>query len=207
MRRAGTRRSTEQRASLAARRDVVRGEHRGQALVEFVAVLTPLILIVVGIVQFGLLYGAHVTLTNAAREGARAGSIYVYDRNHTAFWNDAQRCASILTAATESFGLLDDASPHFDATLTGGACPMPSSTTLVNGDLTVSYCASATADGSCPDPGNSLTDCLTDTRENCLVRVEVRYHSDIVVPLINSLLATDGSGRFFQRAIATMVVN
>src|SRR5687768_15766580 len=45
---------------------------RGQALVEFAAVLLPLLLIVVGIVQFGFLFGANVTLTNAAREAARA---------------------------------------------------------------------------------------------------------------------------------------
>ena len=180
---------------------------RGQALVEFVAVLMPLMLIVVGIIQFGLLYGAHVTLTNAAREGARAGTIYVYDYTHTPFWNDAHRCGAVLTAATDSFGLLDDASPHFSATLTSGACPTPSSTSLVNGDVTVSYCASATTSDPCPDPGDSLTNCVTDTREGCLIRVEISYHSDVVVPLIGALLSTDGGGRFFQRASTTMVVN
>lgn len=180
---------------------------RGQALVEFVAVLLPLMLIVVGIIQFGLLYGAHVTLTNAAREGARAGTIYVYDYTRSAFWNDARRCGAVLTAATNSFGLLDDASPHFSATMSGGACPTPTSTTLVNGDLTVSYCASATAGDPCPNPGDSLTNCVADTREACLIRVEISYHSDIVVPLISAVLSTDGGGRFFQRATATMVVN
>lgn len=183
------------------------GARNGQALVEFVAVLLPLMLIVVGIIQFGLLYGAHVTLTNAAREGARAGTIYVYDQNHTAFWNDAHRCGAVLSAATASFGLLDDASPHFDATMSGGACPTPTSTTLVNGDITVSYCASATTDDPCPDPGDSLTNCVNDTREGCLIRVEISYHSDVIVPLISAVLSTDGSGRFFQRATATMVVN
>lgn len=174
---------------------------------EFVAVVIPLILVVVGIIQFGLLYGAHVTLTNAAREGARAGSIYVYDHTHTAYWNDAARCAAIVTAATQAFGLLDDGAPHFTVTISGGACPTPTDTTIVNGDLTVSYCASAAVDDPCPDPGNLLTACTVDTREGCLVRVEVRYHSDVVVPLISGLLDTDGGGRFLQRATATMVVN
>lgn len=180
---------------------------RGQALVEFAVVVLPLLLLVVGIIQFGLLYGAHVTLTNSAREGARAGTIYVYDRNQSAFWNDAHRCGAIITAATESFGLLDDAAPHFSATLTGGICPTPTSTTLVNGDVTISYCQSAAVDDACPDPGNSLTDCTTDTREGCLVRVSIRYHSDVVVPLISDLLSTDGGGRFLERATSTMVVN
>ena len=42
-------------------------------MVEFAAVLLPVLLIIVGIIQFGLLFGANVTLTNAAREAARAG--------------------------------------------------------------------------------------------------------------------------------------
>lgn len=183
------------------------GASRGQALVEFAIVVMPLILIVVGIIQFGLLYGAHVTLTNAAREGARAGTIYVYDRNQTAYWNDAHRCGAILEAVNASFGLLDDASPHFVTTVTAGACPTPTSTTLVNGDVTVSYCATATSDDPCPDPGNNSTECVNDSRQGCFVRVEIRYHSDIVVPLIGDLLSTDGGGRFLQRATATMVVN
>lgn len=190
----------------ALRHALIRAE-RGQALVEFAAVLLPLLLIVVGIVQFGLLYGSHVTLTNAAREGARAGTIYVYDHVHSAYWNDAHRCAAIVTAATEAFGMLDDASPHFDVTLPGGDCPTPATTTIVNGDLTVSYCASATTDDPCPDAGDPATTCTIDTREGCLVRVELRYHSDVVIPLISSLLSTDGSGRFLQRATSTMVVN
>jgi hypothetical protein len=176
-------------------------------MVEFAAVVIPLILIVVGIIQFGLFFGAHVTLTNAAREGARAGTIYVYDHTQSAYWNDAQRCGAVLTAATESFGLLDDAAPHFSATLAGGACPTPTGMTLVNGDVTVSYCAAAQAGDPCPDPADSLTECVVDTREVCLIRVEIRYHSDVVVPLISDLLATDGFGRFLQTATTTMVVN
>jgi len=190
----------------AARHGAPRAE-RGQALVEFAVVVLPLLLLVVGIIQFGLLYGAHVTLTNSAREGARAGTIYVYDRNESAYWNDAHRCGAIISAATEAFGLLDDAAPHFSTTLTGDVCPTPTSTTLVNGDVTISYCASATVNDPCPDPGNSLTDCTTDTREGCLVRVSIRYHSDVIVPLISDLLSTDGGGRFLERATSTMVVN
>jgi Flp pilus assembly protein TadG len=207
MRHAGVGPGSGWRAPRCVRRCLAHRAERGQALVEFAVVVTPLILIVVAIIQFGLLYGAPVTLTNAAREGARAGTIYVYDRTHTAYWNDARRCAAILDAATASFGMLDDAAPHFDAPLSGGACPTPTSTTVVNGDVTVSYCAVVAVDDPCPDPLDALTDCVTDTREGCLVRVEIRYHSDVVVPLISGLLSTDGGGRFLQRATATMVVN
>jgi TadE-like protein len=181
---------------------------RGQALVEFAFVLIPVLLIVVAIVQFGLLFGANVSLTNAAREGARAGTIYVYDRTHTRAWNDAARCGAIVTAAESAFGMLDPNAPHFTVTLSGGACPAPVGETQVNGDLTISYCDHVNApNGPCPNTSDSTTTCAPDTREGCLLRVSFIYHSDIVVPFIGAVLSADGSGRFAQRATAAMVVN
>jgi Flp pilus assembly protein TadG len=189
---------------LAARRT----RERGQALVEFVAVLLPLLLIVVGIIQFGLLFGANVTLTNSAREAARAGTIYLYDRNHTKAWNDGQRCAAALTAATQSFGLLTNASPYFSVTTAGGACTTNTGETQANGDLTVTYCASmASSTSPCPDTADSTTTCVPDTRAGCLMQVSLTYRSDIIVPFIGQLLSRDTNGRFVQRVTATMVVN
>ena len=48
---------------------------KGQALVEFAIVLPLILLIVLGIVQFGMLLNSYLSLTNAAREGARTGVI------------------------------------------------------------------------------------------------------------------------------------
>jgi hypothetical protein len=181
---------------------------RGQAVVEFAVVLVPVLLILVGIIQFGFLFGANVTLTNAAREGARAGTIYVYDRDRTKAWNDAARCGAIAVAAENAFGMLDGATPHFTVTLSGGACPTPVGDQQTNGDLSIAYCARlATPNSPCPDPGDATTTCTPDTREGCLEQVTLIYHSDIMVPFIGQLLATDGQGRFAQRVIATMVVN
>ena len=56
--------------SIRARR---RSRAEGQSLVEFALVLTPLFLIILGIVQFGFIFNAYVTMTNAAREAARDG--------------------------------------------------------------------------------------------------------------------------------------
>ena len=61
---------------------------RGQALVEFAAVLLPIMLVVVAIIQFGLIFGANVTLTNAAREAARAATIVRYDIGASRAVND-----------------------------------------------------------------------------------------------------------------------
>lgn len=180
---------------------------RGQALVEFAFVLLPVLVILVGIIQFGLLFGANVTLTNAAREGARAGTIHVYDRTESKVWNDAARCGAIVEAATNAFGMLATSAPQFTVTLSGGSCPTPSGDTQTNGDVTISYCASMEPNGPCPNAGNSGTTCAPDTREGCLVRVELVYHSDIIVPLVGSFLSTDGNGRLVQRVTATMVVN
>lgn len=186
----------------------LRASREGQALVEFAIVLVPLLLILVGVIQFGFLFGANVTLTNAAREGARAGTIYVYDRSHTKAWNDAARCGAIVEAATNAFGMLDSSAPHFTVTLSGGSCPTPVGDSQVNGDIALSYCASVDAtDDPCPDPGDITTTCAPDTREGCLLQIRLTYHSDVVLPLVGGFLATDGQGRFAQRVTATMVVN
>lgn len=56
----------------------LRSTRRGQSLVE-VAVATPMLLtLALGIVEFGFLFSGYVQVSNAAREGARAGSRYVY---------------------------------------------------------------------------------------------------------------------------------
>lgn len=180
----------------------------GQAMVEFAAVLLPVLLLIVGIIQFGLLFGANVTLTNAAREGTRAGTIYIYDYQHTKTWNDAQRCADIAEAAMQAMGFLSTSSPHFSVTMSGGVCTTSSGDTQANGDLTVSYCDHVTTpDGDCPDSTDTDTTCVPDTREGCLLRVTMTYRSDVIVPFIGGLIGTDANGRFAQTATATMVVN
>jgi Flp pilus assembly protein TadG len=185
-----------------------RGSARGQALVELATVLVPVLLIVVAVVQFGLLFGANVTLTNAVREGARASTIYVHDYTHTKAWNDAHRCGAAAQAATQAFGFLSTDSPYFTVTLSGGACPTPSGDDQTNGDLTISYCDHvSTPDAPCPDPTDPDTVCVPDTRQGCLVVLTLVYRSDIVVPFISALLNTDSNGRFIQSVTATMVVN
>ena len=187
---------------------------RGQAMVEFAAVLLPILLVVVGIIQFGLLLNANVTITNAAREGARAATIYVYSTapGATRATNDVARCTDARTAATQAFGLLSTSAPNFTGS---GSCSAGTDLNgdglqdrWVNGDLTVSICARmAGANAPCPNSGDLASYCTQTEPEGCLVRVEVTYRSDIIVPLISALLETDSNGRFIQRAVATMVIN
>jgi len=48
---------------------------RGQALVEFAIILPILLLLVMGIFQFGMMINSYLTIQNITREGARAASI------------------------------------------------------------------------------------------------------------------------------------
>jgi Flp pilus assembly protein TadG len=185
---------------------------RGQAMVEFAAVLLPLLVIVVGIVQFGLLFGANVSLTNAAREAARQASIYRYIGADTSNDNGIDRCTSAVNAATQAFGFLSNSSPHFSA-----SAPCPGGVDLngdglhdlwQNGDVEISFCASGTAPGTdCPRTASPTNYCTVDSGEGCLVRVKLTYNQSIVVPLLDAILDGDGNGLFELSADASMVMN
>ncbi len=53
----------------------LRKNEAGQSLVEFALVVPVLILLVMGIIEFGWLFNAQLTLTSAAREGARVAVV------------------------------------------------------------------------------------------------------------------------------------
>ena len=170
---------------------------RGQALVEFALVVLPLLLLIVGIVQFGLLLNANVTLTNAAREGARAGSVYVYKVGtingitYNQAVNDRERCTAVVTAVRQALGLLDGAAPHFSAAT---PCPVGSGNLWTNGDVVITY----------TKPGTVTTN---DPRVGYEIKVHITYRQDIIVPFVGPLLSTDANGRFVHDAEVIMVVN
>ena len=53
----------------------------GGAMVEFAIVLPLLLILVFGIIEFGVLLHDKAILTNASREGARLGIVYAHDEN------------------------------------------------------------------------------------------------------------------------------
>jgi hypothetical protein len=197
-------------ASPAGRAETRTGES-GQAMVEFAAVLLPLLVIVVGIVQFGLLFGANVSLTNAAREAARQATIYRYVGVDSSSENGINRCTDAVEAATQAFGFLSASAPHFSA-----STPCPGGVDLdgdgthdlwQNGDVEISFCAGGTAPGDeCPNFGDGNF-CTADSGQGCLVRVQLTYNQSIVVPLLDAILDGDGNGLFELQADASMVMN
>lgn len=151
-------------------------------MVEFAAVLLPLILLVVAIIQFGFLFAAYVGVSNAAREGARNGSIYRYDNSLTTSANDSARCAVILATSAQS---LDTGVPGQFS----GTC----ATTAGGGDLGITYPDAAT--------------CTNQPRKGCRLRVQLTYRQPIFVPIIGDLIGADASNRVGFSASVTMVVN
>jgi Flp pilus assembly protein TadG len=145
-------------ASVVGRARRARGRQAGQSLVEFAVVITPLTLLMMGIVQLGLVFNAYITLSNATREAARAASIYVYDRTLTKAQNDTARQTLMRSTLTASMGLLKKTAPQ-----------------LVSSDQTISY--------SLP---TGVTD--SDPRTGQYARVRGHYHLDLIVPLIADLL-------------------
>ena len=163
---------------------------RGQSLVEFALVLVPLLLLILGVVQFGLIFNSHVTMTNAAREGARSGTIYIYDRTLSKAQNDAARNAVIRTQLLASMNLLAKTSPQF----AGGSTWTQNGSAYTNGDLTITYAIPAGVTDSDPRTGQSIT-------------VRATYHQDLIIPMIAELLPQDAGGRLALTGEITMVIN
>ena len=173
-----------------------REDSRGQSLVEFSLVLIPLLLILLGIIQMGLVFNAQVTITNAAREGARSATIYVYSSglgNKTD--NDKARNDAALASVTSSMGMLSTIAPQFTTAsgtwVSTGTAP---NITYSSGDIVVAYVNPSGTQDSDPRTGERVT-------------VQITYHQDLFVPLISAFLPHDSNGRLAQGATVTMVIN
>jgi Flp pilus assembly protein TadG len=163
---------------------------RGQSLVEFSLILMPLFFVLLGIVQFGFIFNTYITMTNATRDAARLGTIYVYDRSLTKSQNDLARNNSIKTQVLASMNGLSQTTPRF----TTGSTWTQSGTTYTNGDLTIVY-----------DIPSDVTD--SDPRTGERITVTANYHQDLVVPLVYLLLPKDSNGRMTLGGTVTMVIN
>lgn len=167
-------------------------DEAGQSLVEFSLILFPLFFVLLGIIQFGLIFNTYVTMTNAARDAARLGTIYVYTREsgETQATNDLARNESVKTQVLQSMNMLGKISPYF----TTGATWTQSGSTYTNGDLVITYALPTGVTNNETRSGQELT-------------VRTTYHQDLVVPIIPLFLPRDGNGRFTVVAEVTMVIN
>jgi Flp pilus assembly protein TadG len=162
---------------------------RGQSLVEFSLVLTPLMLVFLGLMQFGLVFSGYITLTNSVREAARTGTIYAYDRTLSKDQNDTARNNGIRTALLASFNQLSKTAPNF--TSTGWT---KSGLTWTSTDMSVAYEIPAGIIDSDPRAGQRIT-------------VRATYHLTLIIPFVGRLLTKDSGGRLQLSSDSTMVLN
>ncbi|MHA7306314.1 TadE/TadG family type IV pilus assembly protein [Arthrobacter sp. TMN-49] len=86
---------------------------RGAAAVEAAFILPVLLLLVIGIMEFGFLFNQQISATNAAREGARNAAIHYADPGFP---------ASVETAAEDAAPTLAFAGPPTITYSSGSAC-------------------------------------------------------------------------------------
>ena len=170
------------------------GSEAGQSLVEFSLILFPLFLILLAIIQFGFIFSSYVTMTNAARDAARIGTIWVYDKDYSKIENDRDRNDAIKASVLASMSMLGKTAPYFTTGLTWSQTGTTTAPVFTEGDLVISYAL----------PTGVLD---TDTRTGQQVTVQATYHQDLIVPLISNFLPKDAGGRLTLVGVVTMVIN
>jgi Flp pilus assembly protein TadG len=181
------------RHRFATRRAGAPGREAGQSLVEFSLILFPLFLILLAIIQFGFVFNTYVTMTNAARDGARLGTIYVYDRTNSKDQNDFARNEAIKDSVLASMSMLGKAAPQFTNNGTWSQSGTAAAPVFTQGDLIISYELNGQLD--------------TDSRTRQKITVKATYHEDLIVPIISNFLPKDSGGRLALTGVVTMVIN
>lgn len=85
---------------------------KGQSLVEAAIVIPVILLLVFGIIDFGLLFNNYILITNASREGARLAALGSTDAEVVAAVRD-------MTATLDSSGLSVTVTPHYSLRVRG----------------------------------------------------------------------------------------
>jgi Flp pilus assembly protein TadG len=147
----------------------------GQSLVEMAMVLPVLVFLTFGLLDFGRAYYFQVSITNAAREGARVGILNIYTGPQT---------------------------PNCSTTNNYATCPVQTDAgiiTAVNNELTysgitptsITICPPHDSTGStagCADTSNRVGDWLAQNPTNYYVIVNVKYDFQLFTPLMQQLV-------------------
>jgi len=170
-------------------------DDQGQNIVEFALLLPVLLYILMGIIQFGFIFAAYITLNNAVREGARWGSIYIYDGARTKTQNDVARNDGLVDRMIQSRGVLNMPArgtngTNFNTsggnTLAAASCPAQDPAPIAgwyygsNGNPDVTICYSLPSGVSDNDP-----------RRGEYLDVQTWYHLQVFIPLLDQFLPDD----------------
>ena len=96
-------------------------EERGAALVEFALALPLLLVVLAGIVDFGMTFQRYELLANAAREGARMATLPGYDQNSV----DARVRAYVANGLGTTTATLGAVMPAGSVVLTNAVLSVP----------------------------------------------------------------------------------
>ncbi len=80
-------------------------QRKGQAIVELALLVSFLMLLGAGAIQFGILYGISLRVEHAAREGARWASVHALDGTDTDIKNQAIAAAADLDPPISESGI------------------------------------------------------------------------------------------------------
>lgn len=84
-----------------------KNRQQGQAMVETALMMLVILLLLMGIIQFGFIFYAYVRVSNSAREGARAGSLWLVDREVDDGYYAPILCDRVLSAAQSEVSAIE----------------------------------------------------------------------------------------------------
>jgi Flp pilus assembly protein TadG len=91
---------------------------RGQTMTEFALILPLLVVLLFGIIQFGIIFNDYVTLTDAARAGARTGAVSRGNSNPSAACvNQVMNASGNLVQANLTVSCTSPWTPGSDVTV------------------------------------------------------------------------------------------
>ena len=108
---------------------------RGAELIEFALILPLLLLVVLGIIDFGFLFQRYEVLTNAAREGARLASL----PNYTAADVRGRVCAYLVAGGVPTTGCPGTTPTNPAVTLVDDPIPVAGRPPMQGARVTVAY--------------------------------------------------------------------
>lgn len=162
-----------------------RGES-GQSLAEFAVMAIPMLLLLMGLIDFGFLFEKQVTLTNAARAGGRYASLHP-----TALSNAASPASNTIQGQIQ---------------LAGNNSSLPNDDAHVS--ITYYPAGSTTSCGTYSQATNSISYTGGYTQATCLgvgssVRIQLTNGNQLLTPLISNLYPSGVT----TRAVAAFLIS
>jgi len=150
---------------------------RGQSIVEFALVMPILLLLLMGVIEFGWMILNYVQLYNGLREGLRYGSVTGWDANNPQYYNCAgiqQRIVNFDPTANWQVTSVTIAYDAGDGSTQVGTCSPLSS---ANGFV-------ACSSGNCVFPARSTAAVQEDDRIVITINVTIHYLTPIIATFI-----------------------